>query len=82
MKESMLKEFGHFDPKIVRMMSYVAKPAYVRWTIYLADVPCSQASHVKCWPLYIHDPLPRWFNGRVVLLGDAAHPVCQYLTTH
>lgn len=30
MKDSMLKEFGHFDPEVVRMMSYVAKPANVR----------------------------------------------------
>ncbi len=30
-KGSMLKEFGHFDPRIVQIMSYVAMPAYVRW---------------------------------------------------
>lgn len=29
MKESMLKEFGHFDPGFVRVISYVALPAYV-----------------------------------------------------
>ena len=34
-----------------------------------------ESSHVKCWPLFVHEPLPRWFNGRVVLIGDAAHPV-------
>ena len=77
MKDSMLKEFGHFDPEVVRMISYAAVPLYVRWARYLADMPCSQSSHVKCWPLYFHEPLPRWFKGRVVLTGDAAHPVCQ-----
>ena len=82
MKDSMLKEFGHFDPGIVRMISYVATLAYVLWARHLADVPFSQSSHVKCWPLFVHEPLPTWFNGRIVLIGDAAHPVCQYLTTH
>lgn len=82
MKDSMLKEFSHFDPEVLRIMSYVVKPTHVRWARHLADVPCSQSSHVKCWPLYIYEPLPRWFIGRVVLIGDAAHPVCQHLTMH
>ena len=30
MKEAMLKEFGHFDPAFVRVISYVALPRYVR----------------------------------------------------
>ncbi|KAL3704491.1 hypothetical protein TMatcc_008162 [Talaromyces marneffei ATCC 18224] len=33
------------------------------------------ADHVKCWPLFIPDPYPTWVRGRVVLIGDAAHPV-------
>lgn len=82
MKDSMLKEFGHFDPEVVQIISYVTMPAYVRRARWLADVPCSQSKHVKCWPLYEHDPLPRWFNGRVVLIGDAAHPVCPHLAMH
>ncbi|HEY7046829.1 MAG TPA: FAD-dependent oxidoreductase [Jatrophihabitantaceae bacterium] len=31
------------------------------------------------WPMYDRDPLPRWAHGRTVLLGDAAHPMLQYL---
>jgi salicylate hydroxylase len=27
------------------------------------------------WPLFDRDPLPRWVDGRVVLLGDACHPM-------
>ncbi len=30
------------------------------------------------WPLFEPAPLPRWSNGRVTLLGDAAHPVLPF----
>ncbi|KAI1501362.1 putative salicylate hydroxylase [Biscogniauxia marginata] len=30
---------------------------------------------VTDWPLSIHDPLPIWHRGKVVLIGDAAHPM-------
>ena len=33
------------------------------------------AEEVKCWPLYIHEPLDSWQYGKVLLIGDAAHPV-------
>lgn len=31
------------------------------------------------WGLYDRDPLPRWTNGRVTLLGDAAHAMLPHL---
>ncbi|MFJ9377218.1 FAD-dependent monooxygenase [Streptomyces sp. NPDC101455] len=31
------------------------------------------------WKTYDRDPLDRWTTGRVTLLGDAAHPMLQYL---
>ncbi|MBM7054322.1 FAD-dependent monooxygenase [Streptomyces durocortorensis] len=31
------------------------------------------------WPLYDRDPLVTWTHGRITLLGDAAHPMLQYL---
>ena len=31
------------------------------------------------WPMYDRLPNERWTNGRVTLLGDAAHPMLQYL---
>ncbi|RYP74300.1 hypothetical protein DL769_004044 [Monosporascus sp. CRB-8-3] len=30
---------------------------------------------VTDWPLSIHDPLPIWHRGKIVLIGDAAHPM-------
>ena len=32
----------------------------------------------KLWVLCDRDPVERWVDGRVVLLGDAAHPMMQY----
>jgi 2-polyprenyl-6-methoxyphenol hydroxylase-like FAD-dependent oxidoreductase len=31
------------------------------------------------WPMYDREPLGAWTRGRVTLLGDAAHPMLQYL---
>ncbi|MFN2462032.1 MAG: FAD-dependent monooxygenase [Candidatus Velthaea sp.] len=31
------------------------------------------------WPMYDRPPRPEWARGRAVLLGDAAHPMLQYL---
>ena len=33
----------------------------------------------KLWVLCDRDPTERWVDGRVALLGDAAHPTLQYL---
>jgi salicylate hydroxylase len=33
----------------------------------------------RSWALMEAAPLPRWSNGRIALLGDAAHPVLPYL---
>jgi len=34
---------------------------------------------VHKWALVERDPLPRWTNGRVALLGDACHPMTPYM---
>jgi salicylate hydroxylase len=31
------------------------------------------------WPLFDRLPISNWVHGRIVLLGDAAHPMLQYL---
>ncbi|MER6119706.1 FAD-dependent monooxygenase [Streptomyces sp. NPDC001743] len=36
-------------------------------------------SRDRRWPLYDRLPIDNWVHGRIVLLGDAAHPMLQYL---
>ena len=31
------------------------------------------------WPMYDRNPIENWIAGRMVLMGDAAHPMLQYL---
>ena len=38
MRDSMLKEFGHFHPEFVRIIAYVAISRYVRRVQCLADL--------------------------------------------
>jgi 3-hydroxybenzoate 6-monooxygenase len=33
----------------------------------------------RWWPMYDREPVGRWVAGRLALLGDAAHPMLQYL---
>lgn len=37
--------------------------------------------HDRCWPMQDRDPIDNWISGRMILLGDAAHPPLQYLAS-
>ena len=39
------------------------------------------APEVHKWGIYERDPLPNWSKGRVVLLGDACHPMTPYMAS-
>jgi salicylate hydroxylase len=38
-----------------------------------------KAETLNRWALYDRDPLPKWVDGRAVLLGDACHPMLPFL---
>ncbi|WP_207538521.1 flavin-dependent oxidoreductase [Sabulicella rubraurantiaca] len=52
-------------------------PHYESWDWGWLDVPglIRRAERVLEYPMVDRDPLPRWTEGRVTLLGDAAHPM-------
>jgi 2-polyprenyl-6-methoxyphenol hydroxylase-like FAD-dependent oxidoreductase len=52
-------------------------PHFAGWRWDWLDVPglISSADAVFEFPMVDRDPLERWVEGRVVLLGDAAHPM-------
>ena len=52
-------------------------PFYDSWRWDFLDVPAlmRRAGAVYEFPMVDRDPLPRWSEGRVTLLGDAAHPM-------
>jgi salicylate hydroxylase len=51
---------------------------YRGWHDSLHRIFSASEKHYK-WALYDRDPLPQWTNGRVTILGDAAHPMLPYL---
>jgi salicylate hydroxylase len=48
--------------------------AYAGWHEGLLSL-LSSATEAFKWGIHDRDPLPRWVSGRVVLIGDAAHPM-------
>ena len=52
-------------------------PAMADWHFDWLDVPamCKAADEILEYPMMDRDPLPSWGEGRVTLLGDAAHPM-------
>jgi 2-polyprenyl-6-methoxyphenol hydroxylase-like FAD-dependent oxidoreductase len=52
-------------------------PWFEDWKFDWLDVPgiIRSATHVYEYPMVDRDPLARWTEGRVTLLGDAAHPM-------
>ncbi|WP_420407427.1 flavin-dependent oxidoreductase [Hoeflea sp.] len=52
-------------------------PAFESWRFDWLDVPdlIEGAARIYEYPMVDRDPLPAWGQGRVTLMGDAAHPM-------
>lgn len=52
-------------------------PAFADWHFDWVDIPSliAGADRVYEFPLTDRDPLPRWRDGHMTLMGDAAHPM-------
>ena len=52
-------------------------PDFKDWRFDWIDVPAliEGAAEIFEYPMIDRDPLPRWSEGRVTLMGDAAHPM-------
>jgi 2-polyprenyl-6-methoxyphenol hydroxylase-like FAD-dependent oxidoreductase len=53
-------------------------PTFHRWASP-AKALLESVEGWRCWSLFRLKPMHRWADGRVALLGDAAHPVLPYL---
>ena len=45
---------------------------------YVRDCVKLMWRHIR-WPMYDREPIGDWVKGRIALLGDAAHPMFQYI---
>lgn len=48
--------------------------AYEGWHPAMLDIMAT-ATEASKWGIHDRDPLPRWTDGRIALLGDAVHPM-------
>jgi 2-polyprenyl-6-methoxyphenol hydroxylase-like FAD-dependent oxidoreductase len=60
-----------------RVDKAVFAPRFANWRFDWLDIPAlvAGAEAVYEFPMVDRDPLPRWSEGRITLLGDAAHPM-------
>ena len=52
--------------------------AYPAWDPLIHEL-IDKAGIVNKWAMFARDPLPRWSDKRVTLMGDAAHPMLPFL---
>jgi salicylate hydroxylase len=71
----------HNDPPSAVAGEPVAKDEVRRWFSHIAPQAQQIIEHGQDWRRWVlcdRDPVDRWVDGRVTLVGDAAHPMLQY----
>ncbi len=83
--EELINVVAHYDDAHYRHESWINEcdrqevlDRYAGWHESLLRVFAAGETWYK-WALYDRDPIPRWTEGRVTILGDAAHPMLPYL---
>jgi 2-polyprenyl-6-methoxyphenol hydroxylase-like FAD-dependent oxidoreductase len=83
--EELINVVAHYDDAHYRHESWINEcegqevlDRYAGWHESLLRVFAAGDTWYK-WALYDRDPIPRWTEGRVTILGDAAHPMLPYL---
>jgi hypothetical protein len=71
-KSVLLNRYSDFHPAVLAVMKFVLPnldPAS------LSNSKARKAKDIKQWPLLFRAPIPTWHKGKLVLIGDAAHPM-------
>jgi salicylate hydroxylase len=83
--EELINVVAHYDDDTYRHESWVTEceraevlDRYAGWHESLLRLFEAGDTWYK-WALYDRDPIPRWTQGRVTLLGDSAHAMLPYL---
>jgi salicylate hydroxylase len=83
--EELINVVAHYDDEHYRHESWInecdrqeVSDRYADWHESLLRVFAAGDTWYK-WALYDRDPIARWTEGRITVLGDAAHPMLPYL---
>ena len=84
-RDELINVVCHYDDETYRHESWVTEcersevlERYSDWHESLLRVFSAGDVWYK-WALYDRDPIPQWTQGRITVLGDAAHPMLPYL---
>lgn len=90
--DDLLTEFDGFHPALLeawKSVSHILPYCSALWCGVILEYSLiawlhRKADDLKLWKLLARKPIPRWYNGKAVLIGDAAHPMlpCKLQARH